>query len=172
MAPTASLTYRCVAGVCAGNWNRQEKREMGFDIPHRTLVSARTSHENASPLFVPHPHLLRHTTCCPRDAIPASMTDLPWHLVAAGDAFNEGYGQRDKQRRRGALSAKGGRKDARHGQRCDDLRGLACMHTRENRREQQSAHAPVVDSVCRCYPYYTYTRSHTYTHKQLIALIN
>jgi len=38
------------------------------------------------------------------------------------------------------------------------------MHTRENRREQQSAHAPVVDSVCRCYPYYTYTRSHTYTH--------
>jgi len=26
------------AGVCAGNWDRKEKRKMGFIIPHRTLA--------------------------------------------------------------------------------------------------------------------------------------
>ena len=27
-----------IAGVCAGNWDRKEKRAMGFNIPHRTLA--------------------------------------------------------------------------------------------------------------------------------------
>lgn len=31
-------TLRDCDGVCAGNWSRNEKRAMGFKIPHRTLA--------------------------------------------------------------------------------------------------------------------------------------